>query len=97
MENTTLILPTCRINRNKHLRKRVWNKRNFDKLNGNCYTCNNLLEYDNFECGHIKSVHHGGDTKLDNLEPICRKCNNDMGTSNLEKYKQLLNYTYDNV
>ena len=78
-----------RVHINKHLRKLTWNKRNENDLNGVCYVCNSILDYDTFECGHIDSVHNGGETNITNLEPICRKCNNDMGTMNLEDYKTL--------
>ena len=61
-----------------------------DSLNGRCYVCQQILEYDNFECGHVNSVNNGGETVLNNLEPICRKCNNDMGIVNLEDYRTLV-------
>ena len=79
-----------RVSINKHLRKLVWSKRNDDNLNGMCYVCEQRLEYDNFECGHVDSVNNGGKTELNNLEPICRKCNNDMGVVNLEDYKRVV-------
>ena len=50
------------------------------------------IEYDDFECGHIKSVYFKGETMLSNLEPICYNCNNNMGVQNLIDYKnELLN------
>ena len=36
----------------------------------------------NFEGGHIKSFYNGGETKVENLRPICRDCNNKMGKKN---------------
>ena len=42
------------------------------------------------QCGHIKSVFYGGRTNIDNLEPICTKCNLDMGIKNLMDYKKEL-------
>lgn len=81
-----------RKNITKSLKQKVWNKRNYNILYGKCYVCDIDLNYDSFECGHITSVYHGGETHIDNLEPICRKCNSDMGTTNLENYKQ--NYRY---
>ena len=73
---------------NRHLRRQVWKKRNHNNIVGNCYVCNNELDYDSFECGHITSWYHGGGSTLDNLEPICRFCNNDMGVQNLLEYKR---------
>lgn len=72
------------------LKREVWEKRNPGKLDGECYVCNSKTSYQSFECGHIQSLYYGGETTINNLEPICRTCNNDMGTTNLEEYKQIL-------
>lgn len=72
----------------KPLRKRVWEKRNGKTLEGQCYCCRKEIDYDSFECGHIQAVFYGGATTLDNLEPICKVCNRDMGTENLEVFIQ---------
>ena len=79
-----------RIKIKKHLRKEVWKKRNNDKINSECYCCSKLIEYDDFECGHIQSVFFKGETILSNLEPICHMCNNNMGTQNLNSFKDEL-------
>jgi 5-methylcytosine-specific restriction endonuclease McrA len=50
--------------------------------------CRDTIEYDSFECGHVKSVFYGGENTLDNLEPIRGSCNKDMGTQNLLTYKE---------
>lgn len=71
----------------KPLRRSVWNKRNDGKLQGQCYVCAKCIHYDDFECGHIVSVFCGGDTTVDNLEPICRRCNSDMGIVHLQTFK----------
>ena len=72
------------------LRKSVWSKHFPNKLMGNCLVCEDNIEYDNFQCGHIQSVFYNGKTILQNLVPICAKCNNDMGIKNLEEYKKEL-------
>lgn len=72
----------------KKIRTKLWKQYFENSLLGNCYVCLDEIEYDNFECGHIKSVFYGGDNSLDNLRPICGICNRDMGTKNLEKYKE---------
>lgn len=82
-----------RINVNKHLKKLVWSKRNNYNLNGVCYVCCKNIDYDSFECGHVCSIFNGGETNLNNLEPICRLCNNDMGTTNLLDYKHKIEST----
>ena len=77
-----------RIKIKKKLRKEVWMKRNGDTINGSCFCCNENIDIHNFECGHITSVYHGGNTSLNNLEPICRECNREMGVKNLLTYKK---------
>lgn len=72
------------------LKLSVWNKRNNMLLQGVCFVCNNELNYEDMECGHIIPHVHGGEVKLNNLEPICRSCNKDMGIMNLNMYKRLL-------
>ena len=48
------------------------------------------LIYDNFECGHVVARCLGGKNVVDNLEPVCKKCNSDMGTMNLEEYRKYI-------
>ena len=79
-----------RVKIKKLLRKEVWKKRHIDSIKGECFCCSKIIEYDDFECGHIKSVHYKGETTLSNLEPICSMCNNDMGIQNLIDYKNEL-------
>ena len=76
---------------NKKKRRAVWDKRNLTLNEGRCFVCNESEEfdYDNFECGHIVAVYWGGDTSLDNLEPICKECNTKMGVQNLHEYKKI--------
>ena len=59
-------------------------------MKGNCYVCNRMLEYDNFEAGHIIAEANGGETTLDNLRAICKPCNTSMRTTNLEEFKKTL-------
>lgn len=73
------------------LRRKVWNKRNNSKhIKGNCYVCQNDIDYDDFQCGHVIAVYWGGSTTIDNLEPICKPCNLDMNVENLEDFKKKL-------
>jgi len=76
-----------RIKITKSLRKLVWNN---DSMKSKCYCCKKEISYDDFECGHIIPSIKGGETTLNNLKPICKTCNNDMGTENLEIYKSSL-------
>jgi hypothetical protein len=71
----------------KSTRRSVWHKRNSQSLQGGCYVCAKPIHYDDFECGHVVSVFAGGPTSVDNMEPVCRMCNSDMGTDHLEEFK----------
>ena len=73
----------------KRLRDKVWNKRVDNKLRGQCFCCMKDISYNDFDCGHIVSVKELGKDELDNLEAVCRICNLDMGTMNMNKYKSL--------
>jgi len=77
-----------RVKIKKVLRRNVWKKHNETSLVGKCYVCDKNIDYDNFQCGHIKAVFYGGSNSIDNLEPICQICNLDMGVQNLEEYKK---------
>jgi hypothetical protein len=72
----------------KRLREDVWKKR-FTTLTGYCICCSREISFNDFDCGHVISVKDRGDNLLTNLEPVCRTCNLDMGTMNLNKYKML--------
>lgn len=81
------VLATHRPKLPRRLKKQVWRKRNGEALAGHCYVCADPLEFDTFECGHVCAVVRGGRAVLENLEPICRTCNGDMGTDDLEEYR----------
>ena len=74
----------------KKTKNDVWNKRNKNNLEGKCFCCNEILHYDNMECGHIIPFCKGGDINIENLEPICKNCNRDMGIVNLFEYKKTI-------
>jgi len=70
------------------LRSHVWKKR-YTQIMGDCFCCEKEISVHEFECGHIVSVRDGGKNTLDNLEPICKQCNGNMGTINMLSYKKL--------
>ena len=72
------------------LRREVWSKRANKYMVGECYVCSETIDYDNFQCGHIVSIFYGGKTDINNLEPICGKCNVNMSIQNLNTYKSEL-------
>jgi hypothetical protein len=68
------------------MKTNVWRKR-FNTMDNNpCPICCNTISWDTFHCGHIVSRFYNGVTDVNNLEPICQKCNLDMGVENLHDY-----------
>ena len=67
----------------QELKIQVWNKRNDDITKGQCYCCEDDIKLSNVECGHVVPHCRGGSATIHNLEPICKKCNNQMGIMNL--------------
>lgn len=43
--------------------------------------CQNMIDVFSFQCGHNIPESKGGATTLDNLIPICGRCNSSMGSS----------------
>lgn len=70
------------------LRNAVW-LRYIGKEKGmhDCFCCNlQPIDRGNYECGHIISRKNGGETTLQNLRPICGKCNKSMGIEHMEDF-----------
>lgn len=53
-------------------RKRL---RIYEKTQGHCYLCGELVRYNSFEVEHKKPLSKGGTDDLDNLYCSCHKCN----------------------
>lgn len=52
-----------------------------------CLCCKNIeITQHNHECGHIVARSDGGTLDVDNLRPICHKCNNSMGSMNMIEF-----------
>ncbi|HVP24888.1 MAG TPA: HNH endonuclease, partial [Methanomicrobiales archaeon] len=69
------------------LRKQVWEKRFKNRKSAKCYCCKERMIYpDAFICGHRRADASRGRAKLENLEPICLRCNSKMGTKDLETW-----------
>lgn len=79
------------------LRKKIWEKYVGQSTEAKCSCCckNVITPISNcktFQAGHIISHHNGGKTTIDNLLPICRDCNNNMGTENWDDYVKRNNF-----
>lgn len=68
------------------IRYSVW--RNYhDSMDAYCPLCLiTVISIDNFDCGHVISHKNGGSENIDNLIPLCSKCNKSMGAVNLTDY-----------
>lgn len=70
------------------LKTSVWNKYiGADKGTALCYCCKQTqITQREFDTGHVIAEVNGGQTHIDNLRPICRKCNLSMGIINMEDF-----------
>jgi hypothetical protein len=80
------------------VREIVWKKVNTNVSDyGMCYVCETQLNYCNMECGHIIAKAIGGCDTVENLMPVCKSCNRDMGIMNLNEYRDMLNQSLNKM
>jgi 5-methylcytosine-specific restriction endonuclease McrA len=75
------------------MREQVWlvylGDKNF-KQKCNVKWCENMITPFTFEVGHNHPESKGGKTCIDNLRPICSKCNKSMGDSyTIDEFSEL--------
>jgi 5-methylcytosine-specific restriction endonuclease McrA len=65
----------------KALREQVWLNTIGEHFQNKCKVvwCKNRMNVFDFQCGHNIPESKGGQTTLDNLVPICSRCNISMG------------------
>jgi 5-methylcytosine-specific restriction endonuclease McrA len=75
---------------------KVWIKNVGNKAETKCFCCQkekitlcSNLPF-TFHTGHIKSEANGGSIEIGNLLPICRKCNQKMGSKNWDDYIEIV-------
>ena len=76
----------------KALREQVWISINGKRYNNKCYVrwCKNEIDVFNFQVGHNIPESKGGKTILENLKPICCRCNQSMGnTYSIDEWNNL--------
>ena len=66
------------------IRKKVFEKA---EVIGACDTCETKISLKTFEVGHILAHALGGKAELDNLIPLCKDCNKQMGTMHPTTFK----------
>lgn len=76
------------------VRTTVWNTYiGEDKGAGKCFVgCKERISQANFECGHVQAESCGGAVTIQNLRPICKRCNCSMGKQNMEEYMNKYGY-----
>lgn len=67
----------------KALREALWLRDNGEEYRGKCATpwCQNSITTHDFQAGHKIPEAHGGPLTLENLVPLCSRCNLSMGSS----------------
>jgi len=78
----------------KALREQVWLSIFNKQFEHKCYIdwCNNIINVFDFSVGHNIPVSKGGVTSLDNLKPICTRCNLSMSdTYTIDEWNKLGN------
>jgi len=68
-----------------YLKIQIWNKFiGIKKGQTTCKYCKTLkISQFDFECGHIIPESKGGATTIENLRPICNKCNKSYGDKHM--------------
>lgn len=66
----------------KAVREQLWLRDMGKAFQGKCKTswCKNTISIFDFQCGHNIPESKGGPTTLENLVPICSRCNTSMGS-----------------
>jgi hypothetical protein len=72
------------------VRLKVWSTYiGINQAEGKCFCCRDqTIHITHFQCGHIMSEHAGGQITIQNLRPICKKCNCSMGVNNMVEFME---------
>ena len=67
----------------KAVREQCWMRHNCDNFKARCHVtwCDNFINVFDFHVGHDKPESKGGTLNLDNLFPICARCNLSMSNN----------------
>ncbi len=93
-KSTINVVPKIRKNKiPAALREQVWIHncgRNFE-MKCPVRWCKNTINVFDFQCGHKHAEAQGGPTILDNLIPLCQRCNQSMGTMHFDEWSRFGN------
>jgi hypothetical protein len=72
------------------IKTKIWRKYCGENFKTKCCVefCINEISISNFEAGFILAEAKGGDVSVDNLIPICSKCNKSIGNKHLREWEQ---------
>lgn len=72
------------------LREQVWIRHCGRHFESKCrvHWCKNRISVFDFQCGHIHAEAQGGPTTLENLIPLCQRCNQSMGTMHFDQWSK---------
>ncbi len=73
----------------KKIKNEVWKEEFGDIIKGECYCCEEIITFNDFETGHIISPIFGGVDNIENLKILCKSCNKNKGIQNVLNYKKL--------
>lgn len=98
LSNERTTMPNIRVKISLALRSAVWNKYIGERYGiADCYTgCGTTISQATFQCGHVIPASKGGPTDVNNLRPICQRCNTSMGTENLFDFMTKCGFTVPN-
>jgi hypothetical protein len=80
-------------------RQEVWNHYIGDKIGKTkCLCCgvNDITQFE-FHCGHVIAKSKGGELNIDNLRPICSKCNLSMRDEYMMDFIKRLGYNLNRI
>lgn len=72
----------------KKIREDVWDEHIGQSIGkAKCYCCKSRdIRQSDFDCGHIIAESKNGGINIENLRPICKRCNSDMGSMNMNDF-----------
>ena len=99
MMSRSVIKKTRKTNIPKAIREQVWLV-NFGKIyEKTCYIhwCNNIIDVFDFHVGHDRPESKGGTLDINNLKPICSRCNLSMSDNyTIQEWQKLTPIKDDN-
>ena len=72
------------------VKDKVWEVYVGNKFKTECYICEKEITATEFQAGHIESEYSGGGINIENLRPVCKKCNSCVGVFNMLELKKTL-------